>query len=311
MLARARAAAGAPGQAYAGGVPFTEVSDRVWVAPQAWCDVNVAVVGGEAGLVVVDTSGSTAAAAPVVEEVAGLPGEVVAVVTTHWHFDHTFGTAAFRDRWPAVPVHAHEAAAQELARWGEQTRRDGAADPDEPHAGELAATTLVPPDRLFSAVAVVDLGDRLVELVHPGAGHTGGDLVVRVGDADVVLAGDLVEQSDRREDRSVGGLAVPGLGPDCHPLAWPSTLDVVLDLLTSSTVVVPGHGRVVDRDHVEQQRNELGLLAQGVRDQAASGAGPQEALARGEWPYPRHLLGDAVERGYAALPRGGRRLPLA
>ncbi len=292
-------------------MPFTEVADRVWVAPQPWCDVNVSVVGGAGGLVVVDTSGSTAAAAPLAEAVAGLPGEVVAVVTTHWHFDHAFGTAAFRERWPGVPVHAHETAAAELARWGEDARRRMAADPAETHAAELAATTLVPPDHLFSAVTVLDLGDRVVELVHPGAGHTGGDLVVRVGDVDVVVAGDLVEESAQEGDRSVGGLAVPGLGPDCHPLAWPSSLDVVLDLLTPATLVVPGHGRPVDRDHVEQQRNELGLLAQQVRDLAAAGLGPQEALERGEWPFPRHLVGDAVERGYAALPRGGRRLPLA
>ncbi len=292
-------------------MPFTEVADRVWLAPQPWCDVNVSVVGGARGLVVVDTSGSTAAAAPVARAVAGLPGEVVAVVTTHWHFDHAFGTEAFRGRWPAVPVHAHESAADELARWGEATRRRMAADPAEPHAVELDGTTLVAPDHLFSAVSVLDLGDRVVELVHPGAGHTGGDLVVRVGDVDVVLAGDLVEQSDRAEDRSVGGLAVPGLGPDCHPLAWPSTLDVVLDLLTPATLVVPGHGRPVDRDHVEQQRNELGLLAQQVRDLAATGVGPDEALGLGDWPFPRHLLADAVRRGYDALPPGGRRLPLA
>lgn len=292
-------------------MPFTEVADRVWVAPQPWCDVNVSVVGGAAGLVVVDTSGSTTAAGPVAEAVAGLPGEVVAVVTTHWHSDHAFGVAAFRDRWPGVPVHAHEAAADELARWGDDTRRRMAADPAEPHAAELAATTLVAPDHLLSAVSVLDLGDRVVELVHPGAGHTGGDLVVRVGDVDLVLAGDLVEQSEQSGELSVGGLAVPGLGPDSHPLAWPSTLDVVLDLLTPATLVVPGHGRPVDRDHVEQQRNELGLLAQQVRDLAAGGVGPDEALARGEWPFPRHLLADAVRRAYDALPRGGRRLPLA
>lgn len=292
-------------------MPFTEVADRVWVAPQEWCDVNVCVVGGADGLVVVDTTGSAAAAAPVVEEVAALPGEVVSLVTTHWHFDHTFGVMAFRDRWPGVRLHAHETAAEELARWGEQTRLRGAADPEETHATELAATTLVPPDHVFSAVAVLDLGDRVVELVHPGAGHTGGDLVARVGDADLLLAGDLVEQSDRTADRSVGGLAVPGLGPDCHPLAWPTTLDVVLDLLTPSTVVVPGHGHLVDRGHVEQQRNELGLLAQQVRDLAAAGVAPDAAVERGEWPFPRHLLADAVRRGYDALPRGGRRLPLA
>ena len=42
----------------------------------------------------------------------------------------------------------------------------------------------------------LDLGDRVVELIHPGRGHTAGDLVVRVPDADVMVAGDLVEESD-------------------------------------------------------------------------------------------------------------------
>ncbi len=283
-------------------MPFTEVADRVWVAPQPWCDVNVCVVGGESGLLVVDTAGSVAAAAPVVADVRRLGAAVLAVATTHWHFDHTFGTAAFLDAWPGVPVHAHETAGEELARWGEQTRAAMAADPAEQHAAGLAATTLVAPDRLCSAVAVVDLGGRVVELVHPGRGHTGGDLVVRVPEADVVLAGDLVEEA---------GAGVPGYGPDCHPLAWPATLDVVLDLVGPGTVVVPGHGRPVDRGFVEDQRDGVGRVAQGVLDRAAAGLGPDAALAEGEWPYPRRLLADAVRRGYEALPPGARRLPLA
>ena len=65
-------------------------------------------------------------------------------------------------------------------------------------------------DHTFSSVRSIDLGDRVVELVHPGRGHTGGDLVVRVPDADVLLAGDLVEES-----------APPSYGPDCFPLDWP------------------------------------------------------------------------------------------
>ena len=40
---------------------FTEVGDRVWVARYEWYDVNVTVVEGEAGLLVVDTHASTKA----------------------------------------------------------------------------------------------------------------------------------------------------------------------------------------------------------------------------------------------------------
>ena len=73
----------------------------------------------------------------------------------------------------------------------------------------------------------LDLGDRAVELIHPGRGHTAGDLVVRVPDADVVLGGDLVEESDP-----------PFIGDDSWPLEWPMTLDLVMGLMTDATVVV-------------------------------------------------------------------------
>ena len=35
-----------------------EVADRVWVARYEWYDVNITLVGGSAGLLVVDTHGS-------------------------------------------------------------------------------------------------------------------------------------------------------------------------------------------------------------------------------------------------------------
>ena len=64
---------------------------------------------------------------------------------------------------------------------------------DLEHTVTLLATELVVPDQTFSSVTTIDLGDRAVELVHPGRGHTDGDLVVRLDDADVLLAGDLVD----------------------------------------------------------------------------------------------------------------------
>ena len=142
---------------------------------------------------------------------------------------------------------------------------------------------------------VLDLGDRQVELVHPGRGHSVGDAVVRVGDADVLLAGDLVEES-----------APPAYGVDCHPFDWPGSLDVVLDLLGADTVVVPGTARSVDRDFVEEQRDAIAIVAQTIRDLAASGVPADRALAEGEWPFPREGLTHAVALGYAALPPAAR-----
>jgi glyoxylase-like metal-dependent hydrolase (beta-lactamase superfamily II) len=281
-------------------VTFREVADGVWVARHEWFDLNISLVRGSTGLLVVDTHASAQAAAQVVEDVRALgAGEVVAVVNTHEHFDHTFGNGTFLAAYGAVPVHAHEVAAANTVASGERIKALYEAEPDDPHRDEVQATEIVPADTTFSSAVALDLGDRLVELVHPGRGHTAGDLVVRVPDADLVLAGDLVEES-----------GPPNLGDDSYPMEWPLSLDIVLGLLTPSSVVVPGHGAVVDREFVEEQRNTIGIVAETIRDLATRGVPLAEALEAGDWPYPSEHLANAVRRGYEHLPRSQKRLPL-
>ncbi|GAB3764102.1 glyoxylase-like metal-dependent hydrolase (beta-lactamase superfamily II) [Nocardioides ginsengisegetis] len=279
---------------------FTEVAERVWVARYEWFDVNVTLVGGDRGLLAVDTHASALAARGVLDDVRRLgAGEVVGVVNTHEHFDHTFGNGMFRSAYGQIPIHAHETAAARTLEAAERIKGLYRDDPSDPHRDEVLETEVVVADTTFSSAVSLDLGDRAVELVHPGRGHTGGDLVVRVPDVDVLLAGDLVEES-----------AAPGFGGDCYPLEWPLALDIVLGLTTSSTVVVPGHGAPVTRDFVEEQRNAIGIVAETIRDLATRGVPVDQALEVGDWPYLREVLGHAVRRGYEQLPRSQKRLPL-
>lgn len=98
------------------------------------------------------------------------------------------------------------------------------------------------------AETTIDLGDRTVRLRHPGRGHTGEDIVVTL--PGVVFAGDLVEES--------GPLQYDELS---HPLEWPATNRCLLDLIGEHDLVVPGHGRVVDRAFVAAQQPAIEEVA--------------------------------------------------
>ncbi len=282
-----------------GQVPeFIEVADRVWVARCAWFDVNVTAIAGERGLAVVDTFVSAAGAREVLTALRRVSqAPLIAAVNTHVHFDHTFGNAVLAAE--GAELIAHEAAIAALPEHAARTRTRAATEED-PRYAEVAATEIAVPERSFSSVLALDLGDRLVEVLHPGRGHTDGDAVVRVAAADVLLAGDLVEES-----------AAPSYGEDCFPMDWPASLDVVLGLLTANTVVVPGHGAPVGRDFVEEQRAAIGIVAETIRDLATRGVPLDQALETATaWPYPREGLDHAVRRGYEQLPRQRRQLPL-
>ena len=279
---------------------FVEVADRCWVARHEFLDVNVGLVGGERGLLVVDTHCSEVEARRVVEQIRRLGvGEVVAVVNTHEHFDHTFGNVVLAEAYDGPPIHAHEDAAAGLAESGPRMQREAAADDSDPRHADIAACRIMLPTETFSSARAVDLGGRQVELIHPGRGHTAGDVVVRVADADVLFAGDLVEES-----------GTPGFGDDCFTMDWPATLDLVISLLGGGSVVVPGHGDPVGRGFAEEQRSAIGVVAETIRDLASKGIAARDVLGAAEWPYPAEELVHAVRRGYEQLPRAARTLPL-
>ena len=285
--------------AYQPGGGFTEVADRVFVGRYPQWDTTVGLVVGAGGLLVVDTRATLAHGVALREDVRrvapGLP--IRWVVNTHEHFDHVLGNGAFAE----ATVHAHENAAAGIVdscAWiKQQIRDDPSLDPAYPwYTAELLQDVLSTdprlPDVTFSSVAAIDLGDRVVELAYPGRGHTSGDIAIRVPDADVVFAGDLVEQS-----------APPSFGSDCHPLDWPATLDLVIGMLTADTVVVPGHGSPVDKAFVQDQRGDVSDIAELVRSLYGQGVPEAEALAAGGdgWPWDAALLANAVSRGYAQL----------
>ncbi len=271
---------------------FTEVADRCFAARRSWVDVNVGLVAGRDGVLVIDTHASHGAGSRLVGEIEALGlGAVVGIVATHEHWDHVFGAGALMERWPGVPYVAHEMAAERILAAGRHAQETY----DGPFGDDLRATRIVGPSATFSSARILDLGDRAVELLHPGRGHTAGDLVVHVPDADALYAGDLVEEA-----------GPPGINGDSYPLDWPAALDFLADIVGMDTAVIPGHGTVVDKQFLADQRAALGEIAENIRHLATVSGATAEDL---DWPYPVGTVWSGVEAGLSQLTRT-RSLPL-
>lgn len=263
------------------GTDWVEVGDRCWVRRYSPHDVSCGVVAGEEGLLVVDTRASLAQGRELADHVRELsPLPVAAVLDTHAHFDHVRGNGAF----PDVPLMAHVATLRAL-------EDEAGLEPRPPGAEEQ-----VLPDTTFDEGRDIDLGGRVVQARHPGRGHTDGDVVLLVPDADVLYAGDLVEES-----------GPPCFGADCWPLEWGPTLERLAATLDPVTTVVPGHGTAVDAELVHEQARQVTEVADHLRLLVAAHVPVEQALDRGPWPFPKERLAEAVRRGYLHLAQAAGR----
>ena len=251
---------------------WVEVADGVLARRYRELDLTVGLVLGDEWALVVDTRGDARQGAELASAVRAVTALPITVAITHAHFDHCFGTGAFL---PA-PVYAHPrcrivmdtTAEAQRAEWVDHYRARG----DETTANALAATVVPLPDR--PAPADVDLGGRTSRLLHLGRGHTDHDLVVHLPDADVVFAGDLVEQG-----------APPDFG-DAVVAEWPGTLSALLALGPST--VVPGHGDPVDAAFVAEQRDRIAEIAALHAAVARGELAAEEAERRSPYPGVRY-----------------------
>jgi glyoxylase-like metal-dependent hydrolase (beta-lactamase superfamily II) len=253
---------------------WTEIGDRVFVRRYAFYDQNIGVVLGRDAALVVDTRTTYPQAREILDDLHDLTSlPVTVVVDTHGHFDHSFGNAVFR---PAT-IWGHVGCGPFMARTGD-SRRPGLIARLPDLADDLREVVIDPPDRVFEERAMVDVGGREVELRFLGRGHTDHDAVVIVPGADVVFAGDLLENG-----------AVPAFG-DSYPLDWPATVEQLAPLVDG--LAVPGHGDPGDRAWVDEQAAALRVVADLGRRIAAGEL--DLAVAAALTPYPAHPAEDLI-----------------
>lgn len=216
---------------------------------------NTAVLRTDAGSVIVDTMTFPLQGERIREMARELTGaDAVLLINTHYHLDHTHGNPAFE---PGTRVLSTERTLSHLK----------ALDADF-WSGDAAALL---PNETFSDRQVLDIGGKTVELVHPGPGHTDGDLVVVFSDERVVHMGDLFfHRLYPNIDLEAGGSAQ----------SWPATIDRVSAL--GFDRVIPGHGATTDRAGLAQFREFMVQLGEIGRRAAESGASLEDTLQSDE-----------------------------
>jgi glyoxylase-like metal-dependent hydrolase (beta-lactamase superfamily II) len=267
---------------------WAEVADGVFQRRYNPLDVSVCVVRGSGGLVVVDTRSSPQQADEIRSHLRELGDHpVLAVVNTHAHFDHTFGNQRFAE----VPIYGHRLVPVHLETYERPMLADWIARGEDP-VEEWASVQIMAPTVLVGTRHRLEIGDRAVDLLHLGRGHTDNDIVLHVPDADAWIVGDLVEES-----------GPPMYGSGCFPLEWPDTLAALTAYVAAGDVVVPGHGSPVTRAFVEAQRAQLAAVADLITELHGAGVPAGRALEEGagRWALPAEGLDPAIQAAFAAL----------
>jgi glyoxylase-like metal-dependent hydrolase (beta-lactamase superfamily II) len=243
-------------------------------------DFNAGLIVGS-GSLLIDTRSSPAEAT---ELQADLVKHDLAplrmVVNTHHHWDHSFGNQVFSG---PVAIYGHPDCRRRLLEGGEEARRSLIEGMPE-RTREFAEVVITPPDLLIPDRTTLDPGGVQATVRYLGRGHTDNDLVITIGD--VLFAGDLVEE---------GG---PPSFDDSYPISWAAVLGQIAD--SGCEVVVPSHGKVVDRDFVIGMAQQMEEVAKRALDSIGDGRSADEAAVDGlDLPAPVARI--AIGRAYSEL----------
>jgi glyoxylase-like metal-dependent hydrolase (beta-lactamase superfamily II) len=161
-------------------------------------------IRGDRGTLLVEGGASVAHLGAFAAELAarGRP-PVAGIVLTHWHWDHSFGSAAVD-----APVIAHADTAAELVvqaayDWSdaalEERVRDGreiafCADCLRLEIPDRSDLRIVLPAETFADRHSIDLGGVRADIVHVGGDHAADSCVVHVPGDDVLFLGDCLYQ---------------------------------------------------------------------------------------------------------------------
>jgi cyclase len=206
---------------------------------------NTAVLIADDGVLLVDSKFSAAGRRlpALIKSITDKPVKVI--INTHYHADHTHGNPNYAR---GTDVIAHRRTRAHLI----QLDKDFWEDDD---AWDLLPHDLVDEER------GLHFGDETIRIIHPGRGHTDGDVIVVFGARHIMHTGDLFLHDMYPFVDLEGGASVR---------EWPDTLDRVL-AIPDVAQYIPGHGSMATRADVQRFQAYLRSLLAQVQAQVAAG----------------------------------------
>lgn len=271
---------------------LVKTADGIYAAiakPGGLASGNAGFVAGDEGVLMVDTFFTPEAVEDLIAVIAAETKQPIKyAMNTHYHLDHTGGNQVLLAR--GVPIIAHE----RLMEWQTvknrrflpateelQKRRETAlkqlsetpADQADKRAplerqirrlDAMLTIKLTNPTMTFAAGTVhLHLGNREV-ILFTLPGHTGGDVLAYVPDANVVFMGDMGWRK-----------TLPNL-VDATVNDWIPSLDKILAQYPTAKFV-PGHGEVATAAEVREFRDYLDDLRTRVKQAIADGLTIEQA----------------------------------
>jgi glyoxylase-like metal-dependent hydrolase (beta-lactamase superfamily II) len=209
---------------------------------------NIGVSAGDDGILIVDDQ-----FAPLADKIrksleAISAGELVFVVNTHWHQDHTGGNEVFGREATIV---AHDLVRKRLL--------EGSADPTRPVPPAPAQAL---PVITYADGITIHFNGEQIDVRHLPPGHTDGDSMVWFRGSNVVhLGDDFFADRFPFVDLSSGG----------SPQSLADAIGKILEEVPDDVTIIPGHGPVTDKAGLRRYHTMLLDTIAIVREAKAAG----------------------------------------
>jgi len=245
---------------------------------------NTTVIIGDRDVLVVDACHLPTTAREDIQTIKKLTDKPVRyLLNTHWHYDHTWGNSTYASAFPSIGIIAQSITREEMEGFNKewlvrypndilklkQTLQSGKSDDGKPlkedalaamkddiAAREKVASEFVDftdflPNLTFENELDIYLGNRPVQIRHPGKGNTAGDAIAFLPKEKILITGDILVHPS------------PYLCSG-YPSEWGQTLESMAAL--NPVLIVPGHGEVLhDLTYLHQVVRLLNLAVQEVR----------------------------------------------